>query len=104
MKAKLSTLTRRLEELEMRNQHEVWAVAEASMPNQPCFNCQTTEHQGKHCPSVPSLRDFVAEKANAVGHYIAIPKTPTGGTTQISLGNQNLLSMCLLLHNNSMGP
>ena len=31
MKAKLSTLARRLEELEMRNQHEVRAVAEASV-------------------------------------------------------------------------
>ena len=28
MKAKLTTLTRRLEELEMRNQHEVQAVNE----------------------------------------------------------------------------
>ena len=52
-KSKLSTLARRLEELEMRNQHEVRAVTEASLPNQPCFNCQSTEHQGEHCPSVP---------------------------------------------------
>ena len=43
-KAKLSTLARRLEELEIRNQHEVRAVTEASLPNQPCFNCQSTEH------------------------------------------------------------
>ena len=54
-KAKLCTLTRRLEELEMRNQHEVRVVIEAFMPNQPCFNCQSTEHQGEHCPSVPSV-------------------------------------------------
>ena len=39
MKAKLFPLARRLEKLEMRNQHEVRAVTEASMPNQPCFNC-----------------------------------------------------------------
>ena len=32
MKAKLSTLTRRLEELEMRNQHEVQAIAETPVP------------------------------------------------------------------------
>ena len=32
MKAKLSTLTRRLEELEMRNQHEVRAVVETPIP------------------------------------------------------------------------
>ena len=35
MKVKLSTLARRLEELEMQNQHEARAVTEASMPNQP---------------------------------------------------------------------
>ena len=44
MKAKLSTLATRLEELEMRNHHEVRVVTEASMPNQPCFICQSIEH------------------------------------------------------------
>ena len=44
MKAKLSTLARRLEELEMKNQHEVRAVVEAPVPNQPCFIFQSTEH------------------------------------------------------------
>ena len=39
LKAKLSTLSRRMEELEQRNQEEVRAVTEASMPGQPCFNC-----------------------------------------------------------------
>ena len=33
LKAKLSTLARRIEELEMRNQNEVRAVTEASMPD-----------------------------------------------------------------------
>ena len=42
MKAKLSTLSRRLEELEMRNQHEVRAVVEAPVHIQPCFICQST--------------------------------------------------------------
>ena len=39
MKAKVSTLTRRLEELEMRNSLEVQAMTEISMPNKPCFIC-----------------------------------------------------------------
>ena len=69
MKAKLSTLARRLEELEMRNQHEVRVMAEASVPNQPCFICQSIEHQGEHCPTVPSVRDLMAEHANVVGKY-----------------------------------
>ena len=49
LKAKLSTLARRLEELEMQNHHGVQVVTEASMPSQPCFICQFTEHQGEHC-------------------------------------------------------
>ena len=67
MKAKLSSLTRRLEELEMRNQHEVWAVAETPVPLQPCFNSQSTSHQGKHCRIAPSIRDLMQEQANIVG-------------------------------------
>ena len=69
MKAKLSTLARRLEELEMQNQHEMQAMVEAPVPNQPCFICQSTKHQGEHCPTVPSVRDMVAEQANVVGPY-----------------------------------
>ena len=46
MKAKVSTLARRLEELEMRNHHEVKAVTEIPMPNKPCFICQFTEYLG----------------------------------------------------------
>ena len=70
MKAKLSTLSRWLEELEMRNQHEVRAVAETPvLPNQLCFICQSTEHQGEHCPSIPSMREMIVEQANVVGQY-----------------------------------
>ena len=73
MKAKLSTLARRLEELEMRNQHEVRAVAEATIQIQPCFIFQSTDHQGEHCLTAPSVRDLMAEHANVVGQY----KPPT---------------------------
>ena len=47
MKAKVSTLARRLEELEMRNQHEVQAVTEIHVPNKPCFIYQSSEHMGE---------------------------------------------------------
>ena len=67
MKAKLSTLTRRLEELEMRNRHEVRVVVEAPIPIQPCLICQSTEHHGDHCPTASSVRDMMAEHANVVG-------------------------------------
>ena len=66
-KAKLSTLTRRMEELEIRNQQEVRAVTELHVPLQPCFTCQSTGHQGEHCPISPSERDLMVENANVVG-------------------------------------
>ena len=61
MKAKLSSLTRRLEELEMQNRHEVRAVAQTHVPLQPYFNCQSTSHQGEYCPNAPLVRDLMQE-------------------------------------------
>ena len=49
MKAKLTTLTRRLEELEMRSQHEMQAVNELPASHPSCFDCQTNSHPGEHC-------------------------------------------------------
>ena len=90
MKAKLSTLARRLEELEMRNQHEVRVVDEAPMPNQPCFICQSTEYQGEHYPTIPSVRDMVAEQANAVGLYKPPSTVPYDNTYNPNWRNPNL--------------
>ena len=67
LKAKLSTLNIRMEELEQRNHQEVRVVAEVSMPSQPCFNCQSNSHQGEHCPISPLVRDLMVENANVVG-------------------------------------
>ena len=39
MRAKVSTLDRRLDELEIRNQHEVQEVTEILVLNKPCFIC-----------------------------------------------------------------
>ena len=57
MKEKLSTLARRLEKIEMRNQHEVRAVAEAPIHIQPYFIFQSIDHEREHCPTAPSVRD-----------------------------------------------
>ena len=42
-------------------------MTEASMPNQPCFNCQSSSHQGEHCPISSSVRDLMVENANFMG-------------------------------------
>ena len=49
MKAKLSILTQRLDELEMKNQHEKQAASELSASQPYCFNCQSNSHPEDHC-------------------------------------------------------
>ena len=64
MKAKLTTFTRWLDELEMRNQNEMQAVNELSASQPACFNCKSNSHPGEHCPVVPSVRDLMQEHAH----------------------------------------
>ena len=59
--AKVSTLARRLEELEMRKLHEVQEVTKIPMPNKPCFICQSIEHLGEQCPTIPTMREMFVE-------------------------------------------
>ena len=91
LKAKLSTLARRMEELEMRNQHEVRVMTKASMPNQP-FNCQSTCHQGEHCPISTSVRDLMAEHANVVGQNRPPADAQYGNTYNPNWKNHSNLS------------
>ena len=60
MKEKLSILNRRLDELEMKNQHEKQAVSELSASQPFCFNCQSNGHPEEHCQE----------------HVLIRPKTP----------------------------
>ena len=48
MEAKLTTLTRRLEELEMRRQHGMQAVNDLPASHPSYFDCQTNSHPGEH--------------------------------------------------------
>ena len=47
LKAKLSTLARRVEELDGKRLHEVQAVTEVPLQANLCFICQSTEHVGE---------------------------------------------------------
>ena len=49
MKAKLTILTRRLDELEMKNQLEKQTINELSASQPSCFNCQSNSHPGEQC-------------------------------------------------------
>ena len=111
LKAKLSILARRVEELEGKRLHEVQAVTEVPSQTKPCFNCQSTGHPGEHCPIAPSVRDLMAEHANVVGQnrppadaQYGNTYNPTVGTTQTSPGSLNLQHMFPQEHNSSKHP
>ena len=92
MKAKLSSLTRRLEELELRNRHEVQAVTEPPVALQSCFNCQSTDHQGDQCPIAPSIRDLMQEEASIVDQSRHPISAPYGNTYNLDSRNHPNLS------------
>ena len=80
MKAKISTLARRLEELEGRSLHEVQAVTEVPVHAKPCFIFQSIEHLGEQCPTIPAMREMLAEQVNNVGQFKPPTNTSYGNT------------------------
>ena len=67
MKARISTLARKVEELEGKRLHEVQAVTENPAQVNPYTNFQTTTHQEEHYPMAPSVKDLMSEYANVMG-------------------------------------
>ena len=92
MKAKLTTLTRRLKVLEMRNQHEVQAVNELPTSHPTYFNCQSNSHPGEHCPIVPSIRELMQEHAHVLGKNKPPTNAPYGNTYNPNWRNHPNLS------------
>ena len=102
MKARISTLARKVEELEGKRLHEVQAVTENPAQANPCTNFQSTAHPKEQYPMAPSVKDLMSEYANAIGQYkppppnahMVIPTIPIGGITSTSPGNPTPLPMC----------
>ena len=92
LKAKLSILARRVEELEGKRLHEVQAVTEVPSQTKPCFNCQSTGHPGEHCSIAPSVRDLMAEHANVVGQNRPPANAQYGNTYNPNCRNHPNLS------------
>ena len=67
LKAKLSTLARRVEELEGKRLHEVQIVTETPLQAKLCFIYQSTEHVGEWCPTIPTIREMFYDQENFVG-------------------------------------
>ncbi|WJZ94652.1 hypothetical protein VitviT2T_013492 [Vitis vinifera] len=87
MKAKFATMTRRLEELELKKMHEVQAVAETPVQVNMCPICQSYEHLMEECPTIPTVREMVGDQANAVGQFKPNNNAPYGNTYNSSWRN-----------------
>ena len=69
MKAKVATMARRLEELELRKMHEVQAISETQAHVMPCTICQSCDHVVDECPTMPAVREMLGDQANVVGQF-----------------------------------
>ena len=93
MKARISTLARKVEEIEGKRLHEVQAVTENPAQANPCTNFQSTAHPEEQYPMAPSVKDLMSEYANAVSQYKPPqPNAPYGNTYNSNWRNHPNLS------------
>ena len=69
MKARISTLARKVEELEGKQLHEVHAVIENPAQSNPCKIFQSPVHPTEPCPMAPAVKDLMSECAHTIGQY-----------------------------------
>ena len=81
MKARLSTLARKVEELEGKQLHEVQAVTENTAQTNPCTNFQSPTHPVEQCSMTLAVKDLMSECAHTVGQFKSQqPNAPYGNT------------------------
>ena len=69
MKARLSTLARKVEELEGKQLHEVHAVTDNPAQSNTCTNFQSPAHPTELSHMTPAVKDLMSECANTVGQF-----------------------------------
>ncbi|WJZ85676.1 hypothetical protein VitviT2T_005197 [Vitis vinifera] len=69
MKAKVASMTRKLEELKLKKIREVQAVSETPVQVMPCSICQSYEHLVEECPTIPAVREMFGDQANVIGQF-----------------------------------
>ena len=66
MRARISTLARKVEEFEGKQLQEVHAVTENPTQSNPCTNFQSPMHPVEPCPMAPAVKDLMLECTNTV--------------------------------------
>ena len=92
MKARISTLARKVEEQEGKRLHEVQVVTKNPAQANPSINFQPTAHIEEHYPIPLSVKDLMSEYANVVGQYKTQPNAPYGNTYNSNWRNHPNLS------------
>ena len=93
MKARLSTLARKVEELEGKQLHEVQAVTDNTAQPNPCTNFQSPVHPIEQCSMTPAVKDLMSECAHTVGKFKPQqPNAPYGNTYNPNWRNHPNLS------------
>ena len=81
MNARLSTLARKVEELEGKQLHEVQAVTDNTAQPNPCTNFQSPAHPIEQCSLTPAVKYLMSECAHTVGQFKPQqPNAPYGNT------------------------
>ena len=80
VQAKMTTLSRRLEELEARGAYEIKVVNDVPMQITQCSICQSGEHLIRKCPTIPAVREMFMEQANVVGFVKHSNNSPFSNT------------------------
>ena len=105
LKVKVSTLARRLEELERKRVQEVQAVTESHAHVKNCFNYQSTDHPGEQCPNIiMRMQMWWAKISRKQMLHMETLRTPIGGVTLTFPGNLNVLYMYPQEHNINKHP
>ena len=81
MKARLSTLARKVEELEGKQLHEVQAVTDNTAQSNTCTNFQPPAHPTEQCSLTPAMKDLMSECANTVGQFKPLQSNAPYGNT-----------------------
>ena len=81
MRARLSTLARKVEELEGKQLHEVQALTDNTAQPNPCTDFQSPTHPVEQCSMTPAVKDLMSECAHTVGQFKPQqPNAPYGNT------------------------
>ena len=61
MKARITAMARRLEELEMKKMQEMQAISQTPLQAMPWSICRSYEHLVDECPTIPTVREMFGD-------------------------------------------